>query len=383
MTDSLQGSLLSELSGGRLPLAGIRVLELATHAVGPFATQILAGLGATVLKVERPPRGDPERTTEPPMFYACNQGKHSVAIDLGAPEGRAQLEGLVRDCDVLFEGFRPGAAERMGVDFERVKRELQPRIIYVSLPGFGSSGPYATRRGYDVELRAIAGEIFINKDAAGVPQYAGASPAFDFACAMYAALGVVTTLLDRDRGPMHLEASILASGLHWAFPRLIPPRVEDRGGRQHVFRAADGKYLTVTSAEASQFQALCAAIGRPELQQDGKFTVPIAEINRATAEAVATDTQQAWVARFDAAGIPSAPVLEPEEVFEDPQVRHLGVIGMDPQPWSRVPIFGLPTRPLGPPPAIDQDGAAVRAGGWAALDAADGNDQAQTETQAR
>jgi formyl-CoA transferase len=336
---------------------------LANHAVGPFATQILAGLGATVLKVERPPRGDHERTTEPPMFYACNQGKRSVAIDTGTPDGKDLLISLIRDCHVLVEGFRPGVTERMGVDYERVKAELQPKIIYVSLPGFGSSGPYATRRGYDTELRAIAGEIYINKDSNGEPRYAGASPAFDFACAMYAAMGVVTTLLDKDHGPVHLEASILASGLHWTFARLIPPRPEERGHRQHVFRAGDGKYLTVTNAEVTQFPAFCAAIGRPDLERDGKFAA-IDEINKACAAAVATDTQSVWVERFEKAGVACAPILEPEEVFEDPQVQHLGVIGLEPQPWSRVPIFGLPTRPLGPPPAVDQDGDAVRAKGW-------------------
>jgi len=351
-------------------LTGMRVVDFSNHAVGPFATQILSGLGATVIKVERPPRGDMERFTEPPMFHACNQGKHSIALDAGNPEDKARLDALIRDSHVLVEGFRPGVTARMGVDFERVRGELRPDIIYVSLPGFGSTGPYAVRRAYDTELRAISGDIAINKDADGVPHYAHSIPSFDYACAMYAVIGIMAAWMQRDGTARHIESSILGAGLAWAFARLIPPYGEERGMREHVYRDSDGGYFTVTAADPVLFRALCDLIGRPDLEKDGRPTVPVEVLNAIMAEEMAKAPRETWLARLDVAGVACAPVLEPAEVFADPQVAHLGVIGLEPQPWSRMPIFGLPLQPLAPPPALDQHGAAIRAGGWQAVEGA-------------
>jgi crotonobetainyl-CoA:carnitine CoA-transferase CaiB-like acyl-CoA transferase len=350
------------------PLAGMRVLDLSSHAVGPFATQILAGLGAAVIKIERPPAGDLERVTEPPMFYACNQGKHSIALDTAREEDRRLLDDLIRDCHVLVEGFRPGTVKRMGIDFERVTTELRPDIIYVSLPGFGSSGPYADRRAYDTELRALSGDIWLNRDRDGMPRYAHSVPNFDYACAMYAVIGILAVWANRDGTPHHIESSILGAGLAWAFARLIPGHGEQGSLKEYVFRGSDDKFFTITAADARLFAALCQLIGRPELEKDGRPTVTTPELNRILADEMAKAPRAEWLRRFEEVGVASAPVLEPAEVFADPQVAHLGVIGLQPQPWSRAPIFGLPVRPLTPPPAIDQSGVDIRAGGWKAIE---------------
>jgi crotonobetainyl-CoA:carnitine CoA-transferase CaiB-like acyl-CoA transferase len=249
-----------------------------------------------------------------------------------------------------------------------VKAELRPDVIYVSLPGFGSTGPYADRRAYDTELRALAGDMHLNRDRDGVPRYAHSVPNFDYACAMYAVIGILAVWANRDGSPHHIESSILGAGLAWAFARLIPGHDGHGGQRDHVFRGSDGKYFTITAADARLFKSLCVLIGRPELEKDGRPTVTISELNRILSDEMATAPRAEWIRRFAEAGIGSAPVLEPEEVFADPQVAHLGVIGLEPQPWSRAPIFGLPVRPLAPPPAIDQSGDAIRAGGWEAIE---------------
>jgi crotonobetainyl-CoA:carnitine CoA-transferase CaiB-like acyl-CoA transferase len=210
------------------------VLDLSQHATGPFATQIMAALGATVVKLEQPPGGDRERHTEPEMFLACNRGKHSIALDLKTDADREVLRRLLSGADVLIEGFRPGVADRLGFGFPAVSA-IQPRIIYVSMPGFGSAGPLAQTPGYDVEFRALAGDLSLNADSGGTPQYARAAPTFDYAAAMYATIGVLTTLLDTGRAPVHLEVPVLAAGLALSFaassiPATSPGRTGSGGG---------------------------------------------------------------------------------------------------------------------------------------------------------
>jgi len=232
------------VTGPPAVLSGLRVLDLSTHATGPFATQILASLGATVLKVERPPAGDPERQGEHAMFLACNRGKYSVALDLKDAAERRLLEDLTREADAFFEGFRPGVAERIGFGFERV-RQLQPRVIYVSLPGFGSTGPRASMRGYDTQYRALAGDLWLNAGPDGVPRYNPASPSFDYATAMYATIGVLSALLGPRKKAVHLEVPILAAGLAWGFARLIDPAYNGgpMAAADYVFRTLDDEYV--------------------------------------------------------------------------------------------------------------------------------------------
>jgi CoA:oxalate CoA-transferase len=337
-----------------LALDRLRVLDLSQHATGPFATQILAALGASVVKVEQPPHGDRERFTEPEMFLACNCGKYSIALNLKAEPDRAVLTRLIRDADVLVEGFRPGVAARLGVGYPEVSA-LQPRIIYVSMPGFGSAGPLAYAPGYDVEFRALAGDLALNSDAAGTPQYARASPVFDYAAAMYATIGVLTTLLDPRRTAVRLEVPILAAGLAFSFARLIDPRYapgQDGQRWQHLYRCADGRFVSITAGQDAQFRALCEAIGlagladREDLRTIAERHAAAAEVTERIGAVIAQSPLAEWRPRFDAAGIPWAPVLHPGEVFEHPQVQALGILHPAPSPHADLPIFGLPSRSL-------------------------------------
>jgi crotonobetainyl-CoA:carnitine CoA-transferase CaiB-like acyl-CoA transferase len=359
-------------------LSGLRVLDLSTHATGPFATQILASLGATVLKVERPPAGDPERHGEYAMFLACNRGKYSVALDVKDGADRHLLEDLACEADVFFEGFRPGVAERVGFGFERLQ-ELQPRVIYVSLPGFGSTGPRAGTRGYDTQYRALAGDLWLNAGPDGIPRYNPASPSFDYATAMYAAIGVLSALLGPRKEAVRLEVPILAAGLAWSFARLIDPAYAagTMASASYVFRTRDNEYVAINAGPDQEFIALCEAIGRPDvhrredLRDAARRRERRAELDAIVAEAIAGDTLSHWQQRLTACDVPWAPVLKPAAVTSDPQVRELGVVYGGDEPHAELPIFGLPHRSLRRVPSVDEHGTLIRQGGWPALEQED------------
>ncbi len=364
------------MPGDRLALEGLRVVDLSQHATGPFATQIMAALGAAVVKVEQPPHGDRERHTEYEMFLACNRGKYSIALDLKDDSDLATLQALVVEADVFVEGFRPGVAARLGLGFGDVSG-LAPQIVYVSMPGFGSQGPLAGAPGYDVEFRALAGDLALNAAADGTPQYARASPAFDYAAAMYATIGVLSARLDPDRTARHLEVPILAAGLAFNFARLIDPRygpgqAEHRW--QHVYRCADGRYVSVTVGQDRHFRALCEALGlatlaaREDLRTIAGRHAAAAELNERVGAAISTATREYWCACFTEAGIAHAPVLEPTEVFDHPQVQALDLIHREPTPYAQLPILGLPSRVLVRPPDVDEHGEMLRAKGWQGIE---------------
>jgi CoA:oxalate CoA-transferase len=273
------------------------------------------------------------------------------------------LEDLVREADVFVEGFRPGVAERMGFGFERV-RQLQPRVVYVSLPGFGSAGPRASMRGYDTQYRALAGDLWLNAGPDGIPRYNPASPSFDYATAMYAVIGVLSVLLGPREEAVHLEVPILAAGLAWSFARLIDPAYA--GGpmtsANYVFRTLDDEYVAINAGADGEFIALGEAIGRPDLRRGSRT-----EVDAIVAEAIAGDTLARWQERLAACDVPFAPVLKPTRVTGDPQVRALGVIHGGDEPHAELPIFGLSHRSLRRVPSVDEHGPLVRDGGWAAL----------------
>ena len=363
----------------RPPLSGLRVVDLSTHACGPFAAEILASLGAAVVKIEQPPDGDPERRADAAMFLAGNRGKLSIALDLKSEGDLAQALELIGSADVVVEGFRPGVAERLGLGFAGVL-EVQPRIVYVSLPGFGSDGPYARRRGFDTQFRALTGDLHFNRDGDGVPRYADGAPTLDYAAAMYAVIGILAVLRDPQHGPAHLEVPILGAGLAWNFPRLIDPdRTSTTGGAltTSTYRTSDDRFLVISPnlVDDGGFRRLCDALGRPDLAagedvrtaDDRDRHAP--RILAAVAATVAGRPAQDWAAAFEAADLPWAVVLTPDEVFDDPQVQWLDVLHLAPSPWASSPIRGLPTRDLVDPPRVHEHGAVVRESGWAGVEA--------------
>lgn len=254
-------------------LAGLRVLDLSNYTPGPFATQILADLGATVLKVERPPHGDLERLSVPEYFHAYNRGKRSIALNLQDADDRAMLHKLVADADVLFEGFRPGVADRLGAGFDEL-RAIRPGLIYVSLPGVPSASPFAMDRAHDSEFQARIGALAV---AAGdrEPTYDMPYPVSDYAAGMYAVIAVLAALARPTGEAVHIEVPCFSAGLAWMFPmlcRLVYP-VAERPSRGRlpgvgVFTTADGRHLTMSTIEDRGWRELCLAIGRPDLADD-------------------------------------------------------------------------------------------------------------------
>lgn len=341
---------------------------------GPFATQILADLGATVLKIERPPFGDLERVTMPAYYRAYNRGKHSIALDLKDVEDMQTFRSLVPDAHVVVEGFRPGAVERLGVSFDALT-SLQPRLIYMSLSGFGPSGPRVEQRAHDPEFQALAGSLHFNRGHDGKPFYNTAGPTFDYAAGLFAVIGILAVRQNVNHDAVHLNVPCLAAGLSLMFPRLVDALEMDHDIATFdiIMAGSDGKWLTFAAPEDNTWAPLCAAIDRPDLEArselqsfEGRLSLAD-EINAALRAAIATRPRDEWAERLAAAGVPSAPILTPLEVLADPQGRHLGIVRTEPSMHSVLPVLGLPNKANIVAPTLDEDGPSIRRDGWAAL----------------
>lgn len=366
----------------RAPLVGVKVLDLSAYTPGPFATQILADLGATVLKLEKPGIGDPERLTVPGFFRAYNRGKHSIALDLTKPEDREQALALASGADVFIEGFRPGVTDRLGLGFERLSA-INLRVIYVSLSGLGSWHDHALDRGHDPEFLARVGALAVTPRPGGVPMYDLPFPAADFAAGMYAVVGILATLLDPGRKAIHLETPIMAAALAWTFPRLVNEleygagtgsgRDADRHAGIGCFETRDKRYITITAVEEHLWKPLATWIGRPELGDDpdyDNFAKRMKfgkEINALIAEAVARHDLAECVRVFDAMGMVYAPVNTPAEALDDPVVAALGLLHKTPNLHCDTPIMGLKLERNIRWPELGEDSEAVRRDGWDAL----------------
>jgi crotonobetainyl-CoA:carnitine CoA-transferase CaiB-like acyl-CoA transferase len=355
-------------------LAGLRVLDATSYATGPFMTQLLAQLGAIVLKLERPPRGDPERFTTPAYFQSFNRGKASVLLDTRDPTDLGLVDELVAGADVFVEGFRPGAAERAGLGFERL-RKLRPGLVYISVPGFSSAGPNAGARGYDVQYQAVAGALAFDPEPDGTPVYRSPFPIFDYAAAMYAVIGLLSVVAERPAEGIRLEVPIVAAGLAFTFPAIMDALglPVDRSLVKHTYRTADGRHLAITVPQDQDFHALCEALGRPDLKSESGFADYRSRVTNAgrlqavVSEAIATRTAADWMAALIPAGVPVAVVNTPETVFADPEIQSLGLVHEEDGRHLHLPVLGLPWVELGPAPGLGADTERVRARGWEAL----------------
>lgn len=365
---------MTDESPATYPLEGLHVLDLSMLTPGPFATQILADLGATVLKVERPPLGDLERVTMPAYFRAYNRGKFSISLDLRNSDDKAVFDSLVPAADIVVEGFRPGAVDRLGIGFEDL-RKVRHDLIYVSLSGFGPSGPRAEERAHDPEFQALSGLLHFGRAADGKPVYNTGAPIFDYAAGLYAVVGILAALRQRERSAIRIEVPCFGAGLSLMFPRLVDALEMDReiGDLDIIMEGSDSKWLTVAAPEDNTWPPLCSAIGRPDLAEredlrtfDGRLA-NVEEVNEAVRSAIANAPRDEWARRLAAAGVPCAPVLTPSEVLADPQVRHMDLIRTEPSMHAALPIVGLEHCVLVEPPALDQHGSTVRLSGWSAL----------------
>ncbi|GAA0003126.1 MULTISPECIES: CaiB/BaiF CoA transferase family protein [Bradyrhizobium] len=343
-----------------LPLSGIKILDLTRVLAGPLSAQMLGDLGAEVIKIERPGTGDDARAFGPPYltdpegkannnnsFYLCaNRNKKSVTVNIAKPEGQAIIRELAKDVDVFMENYKVGDLKRYGLDYETIKA-INPGIIYCSVTGFGQTGPYAPRAGYDAILQAMGGLMSVTGHIDGEP---GEGPMkvgpsiVDYMTGMNSSIGILSALYHRDANGgvgQHLDVclldTVIASLSHWLQIYLVngktPPRrgTWGNGGMPAgVFRCTDGELMLVVGNDG-QFQRTCAVLGEPELANDKRFiknndrVVHGKEIMAIFAGLFLKQPVAYWLDRLEEAGVPSGPINNFEQVFSDPHVQSRGM----------------------------------------------------------
>jgi crotonobetainyl-CoA:carnitine CoA-transferase CaiB-like acyl-CoA transferase len=365
------------------PLAGLKVLELARILAGPWAGQLLADLGAEVVKVERPGTGDDTRGWGPPFvegegsaayFHACNRGKTSLAIDFESEEGRERIRALAADADILIENFKVGGLAKYGLDYPALS-ELNPRLIYCSITGFGQDGPYAPRAGYDFMIQGMGGIMDLTGDPAGEPQKIGVAFA-DIFTGVYASNAILAALHGREtsgRG-CHIDIALLDTQVsvlaNQAMNYLVSGETPRRLGNAHpniapyqTFRAADG-WVIVAVGNDGQFAKLCRLLALPALADDLRFRTNKDRVGNRDALTAALEPALSQRGRDEllsalaAAGVPAGPINSVAEVFADPQVAARGMrLDLDGVPGVASPIVIDGKRQVSdrPSPALGSD----------------------------
>jgi formyl-CoA transferase len=365
----------------------VRVLDLSRVLAGPWCAQLLADLGAEVIKVERPGTGDDTRAWGPPFlrdvagndtgeaayYLAANRGKKSVTIDLSTRTGQAEVRRLVARSDVVIENYKFGQLAKYGLDYESLK-VLRPSLIYCSITGFGQTGPWKHRAGYDFIIQALSGFMSVTgeRDAAeGGPQKAGVAIS-DLFTGVYAALAIVTALYHKQRTGegQHLDLALLdvmvsnLANLNTSY--LATGSVPQRTGNAHAnivpyqtFACADG-HIVVAVGNDGQFQKFCDVLGAPALATDARFaTNPERVRNRELlvpllAERLAARPRSAWIDALEAVSVPCAPINALDEVFENPQVKARGLRIDLPHPLAGiVKLVGSPLKMGATPPVYN------------------------------
>lgn len=361
------------------PLKDVVVLDLSRILAGPWATQVLADLGATVIKVERPGEGDDTRRWGPPWlkdgagadtaesayYLGANRGKRSVAIDFTRPEGADLVRALARRAHVLVENFKVGGLAKYGLDWPSL-RALNPRLVYCSITGYGQTGPYAQRAGYDAAIQAEGGLMSITGEPDGTPgggpQKVGVAVA-DLMTGMYAVAGILAALRHADATGegQQIDLALLDTQVGWlanqAMNHLVGGVVPGRQGTAHpnivpyqVMPAADGHFMLAVGNDA-QFRRCCAVLGRPEWADDPRFASNAARVAH-RAELVpllATELRRRpareWLDALSRETVPCAPVNTLDQVFDDPQVRARGMrIDLPHALGGTVPMVGSPLK---------------------------------------
>ena len=373
-------------------LAGVRVLDLTRVLAGPWCTQVLADLGADVIKVERPGSGDDTRGWGPPFlkdaegnetpesayFLCANHNKRSLTVDLSTAQGQAIIRRLAMRSDVLVENFKVGDMARYGLDAATL-RAAHPGLVYCSITGFGQDGPYAQRAGYDFAVQGLGGLMSVTGAADGEPQKVGVAVA-DLFTGMYATVAILAALRHRDAtgegqvidmALLDAQVAMLANlGSHY----LVGGQVPARQGNAHanivpyqVFAVADG-HIIVAVGNDRQFARLCELLGEPELASDERFSTNAGRVRHRDVlvpqlqSALMSRDRQTWLVLLEAAGVPCGPVNDIADVFGDPQVRARDMcINMEHQSAVSLPLVAspikmsaTPIRYVRPPPLLGE-----------------------------
>ena len=337
------------------PLDGLKVLDLSRILAGPTCTQLFGDMGAEIIKIERPQKGDDTRfwgppflkdedgndTTESAYYLSTNRNKNSVAVDLTKPEGQAIIKELAANCDILVENFKAGDLARYGLDYETLSK-INPELIYCSITGFGLTGPYAKRPGYDFLIQGMGGIMSLTgnpDEEGGEPIKCGVGIA-DVMCGMYASVAILAALNSRHASGkgQHLDISLLDCQVAWLINQgagyLVSREVPPRRGNEHptivpysTFPASDQSFI-IAAGNDNQFSRMCQVIGADELATDPRFEKNKDRVlNRRVLIPLIEDytrkqTSTHWLAAMEEAGVPCGPVNDLEQTFSDPQIQH-------------------------------------------------------------
>ena len=379
---------MSAPASSPLPLSGLVVVDLSQVMAGPYCTMLLGDLGADVIKIEPPGTGDLSRSMggaqlelrgdDNAPFLALNRNKRSVVLDLKSPGDAERLRTLVRGADVFVENSRPGVMARLGFDYETLS-SINPRLVYASISGFGHTGPYADRPGFDLIAQGMSGVMSVTGEPDGPPVKCGV-PIADLSAGLFAANGIMAALIARERTGrgQHVETSLFESALalsvwetteYWATG--VSPRPKGSAHRLNApyqaFRARDG-YLTLAALTSQQWERLCAVLGREALVTDQRFATNDARMSNAPAltteieSALADSTVAEWVARFHDAGVPAGPIHDYAQVFADPHTAARDMVWEIEHPVEgTIRTLGCPVKmgdaqlaPMRPPPLLGE-----------------------------
>lgn len=367
-------------------LSDVVVVDLSRVLAGPYATMMLGDLGATVIKIEQPGRGDDTRQFGPPYiagesayYLGLNRNKQSLELDYTTPEGKAKLVKLITGAAVLVENFRPGTLQRYGLDYESL-RELNPGLIYCSISGYGQTGPYAGRPGYDFVAQAESGIMAVTGEPEGEEVRVGV-PVGDMSAGMFGALAILAALRYRDRTGrgQHIDIALLETTMsllsNVSSNYLISGAEAGRYGNGHpnivpyqVFHTSDGA-LVVTCGNDRLYQELCRVMGREDLARDARFaTNPLRVVNRAELVPILQEifrqrASEEWLPDLRAAGIPCGPINPVSRAFHNPQIEERGFVWECEHPTAgTIKLVGspmrfseTPTRLYKAPPLLGED----------------------------
>ncbi len=377
----------------RKALGHLRVLDMSRVLAGPFLAQNLADFGADVIKVERPHHGDESRTFPPyakdaagretedsAYFMSINRGKRSITIDIATPGGQALVKKLAAQSDVLIENYKVGDLKRYGLDYEAI-RAINPRIVYCSITGFGQTGPYRNRPGYDYIFQAMSGLMSLT---GGPDELPGGGPAkvglaiCDVITGIYSSFAVMTALAEREKSgagqyiDMSLLDTTIATISHINMNYLIGGIIPKRMGTGHpsivpyqMFQAKDGP-MVVAVGNDGQFAKLCALLGFPDLPKDPRFLTNPLRVQHRDAlipqleAAFAKKTAGVWIESLTQLGVPCGPLNNIQQVFDDPHVRSRGMQVSIPHPRAgAVPALANPARLADTPPQYERPAPAL------------------------
>ncbi|MBM4260506.1 MAG: CoA transferase [Deltaproteobacteria bacterium] len=365
-------------------LDGIKVLELGNFISGPYGAMLLADMGAEVIKVENPKGGDPFRGWDlggdQPNFWAYNRGKRSITLNLQTPEGKEIFLKLANKADVVLDNYRPGVMKRLGIDCDTVSK-TNPGVIYLSITGTGPSGPYVKRPAYDTVGQGLGGMLSLLMDAQN-PKPIGPNYA-DSLSGMFATIGVLGAIAARAKTGRGQQVDTTMAGSILAF--LIAPATDSLAtgkipgpytrpmqSQTYAFTASDGAMFAIHLSSPQKFwKGLCNAAGHPELIDDARFSTRpnrrknYDELAKTFGEFFKQNTRAHWMARLEAEDVPHTPVYNMQEVFQDPQIKHMGLeITLERQDKPNIRTVAFPNiysetknpHPL-PPPELGEHNA--------------------------